>query len=116
MAIDIFHVHGKTQVIRVRFENNTASGLTTMGMTPIGRAEAAPTSTILEIALVTKSWCSNDDLDFNLSLATIGDVPHTKSCPFSIQSLRHLPFTNVRQKYAYLEMLPVVMGSEPTGS
>jgi hypothetical protein len=48
------HVADKAQVVRMRFGDNP-SGLTTVGITPIRRAEAARAFTISEIALVTKS-------------------------------------------------------------
>jgi hypothetical protein len=55
----------------------TPRGLTTVDMTPVGRAEAAPASTISEIALVTNSQFSYADLEFGISLAIGGVVTHS---------------------------------------
>jgi hypothetical protein len=44
----------------------TPRGLTSVGITPDGRAEAAPTFTISAIALETNPWCSNVDLEFGI--------------------------------------------------
>ena len=45
VIVDIPNVNEETQHVRMRFGNNT-SGLTTVGMVPVGRAEAVPASTI----------------------------------------------------------------------
>ena len=92
------------------------SGLTTVGIPLVGRAEAAHASTISEIFDVTNSWCSNPDLEVGIYLETGGVVSHTRSYPLSIDLIAHLLLTKVLQKGAHFEMLPVVMGSEPAGS
>ena len=84
--------------------------------TPGGRAEAAPASIISETAFVTNSEWSAEDLLFLSSRANGGDLSHTRSYPNSIHLITHLLFTNVFQKGAQFEMLPIVIGVEPAGS
>ena len=83
---------------------------------PIWRAGMALVSTISEIVFVTKSCCSNVDLEFNISFVTDEDVSHTRSYPLFIKHITHLCLSDVLQYYVHLEMLLVVMGSERVGS
>jgi hypothetical protein len=85
-------------------------------MAHIGRAEVVPASTISEIADVKNSGCSNVDSEFGNVFSTGGVVSHTRSYPLSIYPITHLILTNVLQKGAHFEILPVVMGSESAGS
>ena len=52
----------------------TPRGLTTVGITPDGRAETAPASNISVTACVTKTWLSKEDLEFLISLAIGGRI------------------------------------------
>ena len=116
MVIDISYIQNKTQLVRMSFGNNAEW---TVGITPIGRAEAALVSTISEIVAVRKSWCDNADLEFNMSLATSRDVSQTRSIhsySLLIQPTTHLLFTNILQKDAHLGMMSVMMDSEPAGT